>query len=228
MSPGKRTKGECVFCGRAMTSGGLIRHLKACDQRQEAIRDADQNKKSGLNQMLYHLQIKNAWSSDFWLHLEINGKATLGKLDGYLRAIWLECCGHLSQFSLGRERWGTEISMSRKIEQVLEPGMELTHIYDFGTSTETAIKAVDVREGKPLGKHPIYLMARNAMPEVACEICDKPAHRLVEDYDYGGLIALCEKHVDKYSDEDYSEPFELVNSPRTGVCGYVGPAEPPY
>ena len=231
MSSGNRTKGKCVFCGRAMTSGGLVRHLRTCDRRQEAIRDANKNNKDGQNQMLYHLQIKNTWSSDFWLHLEINGTAVLAELDGYLRPIWLERCGHLSQFTLGRERWGTEISMARKVEQVLEPEMELTHIYDFGSSTETIIKTVDVREGKPLDKHPIYLMARNDMPETECDQCGKPARWLRENYtgDSGEwLLALCNKHVDEYSDDDYSEPFEMVNSPRLGVCGYMGPAEPPY
>lgn len=230
MSPRQQSKGVCVFCGHDMTSGGLIRHLKTCDRRREAIEAANRNKKSGQKQRLYHLQIRNAWSSDFWLHLEINGNATLGELDGYLRAIWLECCGHLSQFTVGQERWGTEISMSRKMEQTLEPGLELTHIYDFGTSTETVIKAVDAREGYPSSKHPIYLMARNNMPEVECDICGEPARWLCEDYtdDYGEWMVLCDEHVAEYSDEDYSEPFEIVNSPRLGVCGYVGPAEPPY
>jgi hypothetical protein len=205
--------------------------LEACEKRQEAIQTANQNNQNGRSQTLYHLQIKNAWASDFWLHLEMNSTATLADLDRYLRAIWLECCGHLSQFISGRERWGTEISMSRKIEQILEPDMELTHINDFGSSTETLIKAVDVREGKPLSKHPIYLMARNATPEIACEECDKPARWLREDYenDFGEwLTALFDDHLGKYAGEDFSEPFEMVNSPRLGVCRYMGPAEPPY
>jgi len=34
----------------------------------------------------------------------MRGSATLAKLDDYLRAIWLECCGHLSKFTIGG--WG--------------------------------------------------------------------------------------------------------------------------
>jgi len=34
----------------------------------------------------------------------MRGSATLTKLDDYLRAIWLECCGHLSKFTIGG--WG--------------------------------------------------------------------------------------------------------------------------
>lgn len=226
----QQSKGACVFCGRDMTSGGLIRHLKTCDRHLEAIQVVNRKGKGRQKQRLYHLQIRNAWAPEFWLHLEINGNTILGELDGYLRAIWLECCGHMSQFSMGRKRLDTEISMSRKMEHILRPGMELTHIYDFGTSTETVIKTVDVREGHPLSKRPIYLMARNNTPEIECDLCGEPARWLGEDYtdDYGEWVALCDEHVNGNSDEDYSEFFEIVNSPRVGVCGYTGPAEPSY
>jgi hypothetical protein len=48
-------------------------------------------------------------------------------------------------------------------ESVLKIGAELTHIYDFGTSSETLIKVVGMREGKPTNAHPITLMARNIL-----------------------------------------------------------------
>jgi len=229
MSPRKQSQGECVFCGREMTKGGLSRHLKTCMRRQEAINAVESEEKASQKQRLYHLQIQDVWSSDFWLHLEMNGNATLEDLDHYLRAIWLECCGHLSQFSVGG-RSRQEISMSRKIERVLQPGVELTHIYDFGTSSETLVKAVDVTEGWPLTKHPIYLMARNKMPEAVCAECGKPAgwlcmECLIED---GEWTTLCKKHTEEHPHEDYGDPISLVNSPRLGMCGYDGPAEPPY
>jgi hypothetical protein len=37
---------------------------------------------------------------DYWLHLEAPITATLRALDGYLRDLWLECCGHLSIFEI--------------------------------------------------------------------------------------------------------------------------------
>ncbi|MBU0702317.1 MAG: hypothetical protein KKC18_00425, partial [Chloroflexi bacterium] len=122
-----------------------MRHLKTCPQRKEAISEANQG--SGERQVLYHLQIQDAWQGDFWLHLEMEGSATLADLDYYLRAIWLECCGHLSRFSVGG--WGgSEIPKGRRVEQIFRPGLELVHIYDFGTSSETLIKVVDLRKGK--------------------------------------------------------------------------------
>src|SRR5680860_680290 len=99
MAQSKRTRGACAYCGRELTRGGMARHLDSCDRRTEAVAAAD--RKSGENWPLFHLQVQDAWDGDFWLHLEMNGSATLKQLDDYLRAIWLECCDHMSQFSVG-------------------------------------------------------------------------------------------------------------------------------
>jgi hypothetical protein len=227
MARGKQSKGKCAFCGREMAKGGLTRHLPTCSQRQEAIAGAAQRR--GKNQNLYHLQVQDNWNGDYWLHLEMNGSATLADLDHYLRTIWLECCGHLSQFSVGG--WsGEEIPMKTRAEQVFEPGVELTHIYDFGTSSETLVKTVGVREGKPLTSHPIALLARNDPPEDYCMECRQPASWLCLEclYELDEPGTFCDEHVKDHPHEEYGEPLRLVNSPRLGMCGYSGPAEPPY
>ncbi len=227
MSRRKQSRGKCIFCGREMTKGGLTRHFSACSQRQGTIKTA--GNKAGKVQQLYHLQVQPDWPSDFWLHLEMKGSATLGNLDDYLRAIWLECCGHLSQFSVGGWR-GQEIPIGTRISQVFQPGVTLTHIYDFGTSSETLIKAVGMRSGKSLSPHPIMLMARNNLPVEVCMECDRPASSLCLEcmykIDESGL--LCDQHAKTHPHEGYGAPMPLVNSPRVGMCGYDGPAEPPY
>ena len=159
----------------------------------------------------------------------MKGSAKLADLDSYLRAIWLECCGHLSQFSVGGWQ-GDEIPMKNRIDRVFRPGVELTHIYDFGTSSETLVKAVGVRQGNPLTKHPIFLMARNDPPEVLCMECDQPATWLCLEcvYELDEPGTLCDEHAQDHPHDEYGEPMPLVNSPRVGMCGYTGPAEPPY
>ena len=221
----KQTRGACVFCGREMTRGGLNRHLASCAKRKEANAAAP----DGASQTLYHLVARAAYTPDFWLHLEVNGRAALRDLDGYLRAIWLECCGHMSQFSIGG--WaGREIPMSRTVESVFSRNVELTHIYDFGSSTHTLIKPVGTRQGRPLTGSPVYLMARNNMPDAECDECGEPAGWYCEDcfVETGEWIALCQKHLIEHDHDEYGGPTPLVNSPRLGVCGYRGPAEPPY
>lgn len=227
MARRQQSRGACAFCERQMTKGGLSRHLASCTQRQQAMETA--NRRLGKQQKLYHLQLQDAWQGTFWLHLEMNGAATLEDLDDYLRAIWLECCGHLSQFSIGG--WtGQEIPKTTRAERVFQPGVEFTHIYDFGTSTETLVKVVSIREGKPLTKYPIALMARNQPPVVSCMECDQPASWLCMEcmYEEDKSGTLCDAHVAEHPHEDYGDPVQLWNSPRVGECGYDGPAEPPY
>ena len=224
---GKQSRGACTYCGTVVAKNSMAKHLAACPKRQEVIENAEHGK--GSTETLYHLRVQDSWRREYWLNLEMSGSRTLKDLDSYLRCIWLECCGHMSQFSVGG--WeGSKIPMSRKISQVFQPGVELTHIYDFGTSSETLIKVVGTREGKPTTKHPVVLMARNTAPEYPCMECEKPATWLcmecVIEEDESG--ALCDEHVKTHPHEDYGEPTELVNSPRIGMCGYIGPANPPY
>jgi hypothetical protein len=223
----QQSKGKCAYCGQEKTKGVMTKHLSACPEHQSLIEKAERNKAD--SETLYHLRVQDAWRKEFWLDLEMRGSATLKDLDSYLRAIWLECCGHLSQFSLGGWR-GEEISMKRKIQEVFQPGVELTHIYDFGTSSETLIKAIGTREGKPTTRRPIALMARNLMPEAHCIECGQPAawlcnECLIEQEVWG---TLCDDHAQSHPHDNYGEPIRLVNSPRLGMCGYDGPAEPPY
>ncbi len=78
----------------------------------------------------YHLRVE---AGPYFLQLLMDGDATLKKLDAFLRKIWLECCGHLSRFSVG---------MTRKASQVFEPGIQLDYEYDFGSTTELTVKVL--------------------------------------------------------------------------------------
>jgi len=205
----------------------MPKHLASCPQRKAQVASTEQARRKP--EPLYHLRAQDAAASAFWLDLEVRGSAKLSDIDAYLRAIWLERCGHLSQFSIGGWR-GAEIASQRRVDAVFRPDVELTHIYDFGSSSETRIKAIGQREGVPLTSRPMVLMARNLMPETLCIECGQPATRLcmecmIENDSPG---TLCEPHAATHPHDNYGEPGELFNSPRVGMCGYEGPAEPPY
>jgi hypothetical protein len=227
MPRGKQSKGKCTYCGQEVAKNGVTKHLAACAKWKDAVTQTDHKKSS--SETLYHLRVQAAGLPQFWLDLEMRGSATLKNLDHYLRAIWLECCGHMSQFSFGGWR-GNKIAIKCRVEDVLELGAELTYIYDFGTSSETLIKVVGKREGKPVTSHPITLLVRNVMPESECIECKQPAawlcmECLIEEERWG---TLCDKHMEGHPHDNYGEPVPLVNSPRMGLCGYDGPAKPPY
>ncbi|MBS1789410.1 MAG: hypothetical protein JST85_16915 [Acidobacteria bacterium] len=219
--------GICAYCEQEVAKNAVTKHLSTCPQRREALAKAEASKNKSEN--LYHLRIQAAYLKDFWLDLEMRSSATLEDLDEYLRAIWLECCGHMSMFS--PKGWGSdEIPKSRKAEQVFHPGDKLVHIYDFGTESETHIAVSDVREGKATTKHPIALLVRNLQPKMECIECGKPAawfcnECFIEEETSG---TLCNDCVEEHPHDNYGDPIELCNSPRMGMCGYEGPADPPY
>jgi hypothetical protein len=219
--------GTCAYCGEIITKRGVSKHLEKCPKRQEALASAAASNRPV--ETLWHLRVLDAYNKDFWLDLEMVGSASLDKLDKYLRAIWLECCGHLSEFTIGG--WGgTEIGKARKANAIFEPGLVLRHLYDFGTTSDTDIRVVRPREGKPTSKHPIALLARNRMPEATCQECGQPAKWLCIEclYEEDKSGYLCDEHMEEHPHENYGEPMPLINSPRTGMCGYDGPAQPPY
>lgn len=227
MATRKESRGVCQFCGGQFAKRSMTKHLATCKSAQEAIATAD----AGTSQedSVYHLVIQDRYSKAFWLHLEMTGTAKLKDLDSYLRAIWLECCGHLSEFSQGG--WGTgKVAMTTQAKTVFERYDELEHIYDFGTSSETMIKVVGKRKGKPLTQHPIFLMARNEMPIETCMECDNAANWLCVEciYEHEETGYLCDQHAETHPHDNYGEPMRLVNSPRMGMCSYEGPAEAPY
>jgi len=227
MARAKQTKGICSYCEKAVAKNGATRHFATCTAWQEAVTEAEQSKRK--SESLYHLRVQAAGQPEYWLQLEMRGKATLEDLDSYLRAIWLECCDHLSQFSFGGWR-GDEIPMRSVIKNVFHQGAELTHIYDFGSSSETLIKHVGDRLGKSITSHPITLLMRNEVPVYECMECQQPATWLCMEcrIEKGESGLLCDSHVKEHPHEDYGEPTPFVNSPRMGICGYTGPAEAPY
>lgn len=227
MAQKSESRGTCFFCGETIFKRSITNHLEKCTKRLEAIQAAGSG--SQAQDKLWHLRVQDVYIKEYWLDLEMVGSASLEKLDFYLRAIWLECCSHLSKFTIGG--WGgKEIGKTRKANNIFESGLVLRHLYDYGTTSETDIKVVNFRIGARISKNPIYLMARNLPPVAHCQECGKPAAWLciecISETDTSGL--LCDEHKEEHPHDNYGEPMRIFNSPRVGMCGYDGPAMPPY
>ncbi|MCC7347317.1 MAG: hypothetical protein IT538_07945 [Variibacter sp.] len=93
--------------------------------------------------------------------------------------------------------------------------------YDFGSTTELALKVVGVRE-QGTEKGNVMLLALNDMPETVCDQCGAcPATQICTDCEWSGKGWLCDDCAAAHEcGEDMFLP--VVNSPRTGVCGYAG------
>lgn len=119
-----------------------------------------------------------------------------------------------------------EENMDKALGDVLKVGTKFDHEYDFGSTTELTLKVLSEREGVALGKKkaPVVLLARNEAPEILCEVCGQPAVLVCTNCNWGGVAysnqgAVCKKCAKKHKCGD-DMMLPIVNSPRTGVCGY--------
>lgn len=224
---GPQSKGKCGFCGGEFAKGGMSRHLQTCAQRKAAQAVAGPKAKE-LD--LLHLAVEGRDRPMYWMHLEMPATTTLTTLDGFLRETWLECCGHLSAFSLGPDRyespgaggdWSDGVPMCGvKLSQIVQPGDKFLHEYDFGTTTELLLRVVDAYAAPFKGKD-IRILAQNDPPDLRCDECGSPATQICAECQYEDKGLLCATHAE---DHECGEEMLLpvVNSPRMGMCGYTG------
>lgn len=162
------------------------------------------------------------------MHLAVPVTAPLRKLDDFLRDIWLECCGHMSAFEINGVRYASErideeMSTNAPLSRVLDVETQFFYEYDFGSTTELALKVVALRgQGTPKGA--VQLLARNEAPQISCSECDaQPATQICAECACNGEGEgwLCEACAAAHEcGEEMSLP--VVNSPRVGVCAYSG------
>ena len=225
-----KTKGTCHFCQKPFAKGGMSRHLGTCEKRQAAMQEPLGTGRGKVRTtQLFHLQVEGAPNSEYWMHLEMPADASLKVLDTFLRGVWLECCGHMSQFHIEGQVYSIypdasfgDRNMNHKLERVLASGMIFGHEYDFGTTTALKLKVVGEREGQVRGRT-IQVMARNEPPPIKCAECDKPATDVCSIciWENERVAWVCEDHAEEHEcGEDMLLP--VVNSPRVGMCGYAG------
>jgi len=96
----------------------------------------------------------------------------------------------------------------------------LAYEYDFGSTTELLLTVVSEFESS-MKKGKVEILARNEAPQIKCNNCEKLATTICVDCIYDGTGWLCDDCAQGHGCD--SEMFlPVVNSPRTGVCGYEG------
>lgn len=146
------TDGHCTVCGESYTKRGMTRHLTSC------LGDLPTTDGSSL----VHLRVIATHRPDYWLHLAVKEMTTLDALDGFVCDLWLECCGHMSAFTIGDieytkpytegettamagvDRRPMDVALSSVVETTAtDQDREFMHEYDFGTTTELTVRVVD-------------------------------------------------------------------------------------
>lgn len=216
--------GKCSLCGGIFDKSAMTRHLVACRAKSDVASGSGGRAGPGT---AFHLLVEGRYAPEYWMHLEVPARATLELLDGFLRDVWLECCGHLSAFSIEGVTYSPDPSgqfddesMDIPLSEVLRPGLKFRHEYDFGSTTHLVGKVISEAETRLKGKG-VRVLARNEPPVIPCGKCGQPAVEVcaecVGDKD-GWLCKAC-AHEHECGDEMF---LPVVNSPRVGVCGYTG------
>ncbi|MHB0868836.1 MAG: hypothetical protein ACYC5J_05210 [Chloroflexota bacterium] len=225
------SRGKCSYCGAGYTRAGMTRHLESCKVRRAAL-EALAGPRKGRRTKMLHLVVAGRYLPEYWMHLEAPAGATLVDLDDFLRETWLECCGHLSAFTIdGRDYMSVldedfffeldELDMEVALGKVLRLGTSFLHRYDFGTTTELALRVVSERMGH-VEADLVRVLARNDPPETACDSCGKSAAWVCAQCIYDGVGWLCDDCAGKHECGE-GMLLPVVNSPRVGMCGYTGP-----
>lgn len=163
------------------------------------------------------IRVQSAGAPMYWMDCAVRINANLNHLDSLLRRIWLECCGHLSEFSAGnRQRVDMRVSIERALALA---GNRLGYEYDFGSTT--ALVVTDLRPVGVVLEKPIRVVARNEPPVWPCDVCGAPATAICTQCLYDEQGFCCATHASQHEcGSDMLLP--VVNSPRMGVCGYAG------
>ncbi len=102
------SKGVCSFCKGEIEKAKMTQHLKYCKQRVTEIATELESTPALKKTRLFHILVEGRYNPQYWMHLELSASDTLADLDDFLRAIWLECCGHLSEFTIGGTSYSSE------------------------------------------------------------------------------------------------------------------------
>jgi len=204
----------CNLCGSAFSRKGMTRHVKSCLPKYLDRLAAERSSR------LVCLKVAATHAPDYFLHLLVPARSTFEFLDLFLRDIWLECCGHMSAFFYPGSYYPIRKRIS--VGEVLSPGTKLGYQYDFGSTTDLTIQSIDLYQGAWEPEDGVLIIARNAQPIVPCDACSRhPAVWICTECQWAEGGWLCETCAKKHDcDEEMFLP--VVNSPRSGVCGYAG------
>lgn len=200
----------------------MTRHLVLCKQRKSRLRmlSGDQ----GSKKTVFHLLVEGRYLHGYWIHIEAPIDATLKYLDSFLRRTWLDCCGHLSAFTIEGKTYLSkpaedEKDMDVQLGEILRSKIRFYHKYDFGTTTELTLRVVSEREEKTRGKS-VQVLARNDPPSITCS-CGKIATQVCSVCISSCEDWLCDECARKHRCGEESL-LPVVNSQRVGMCGYTG------
>ena len=221
--------GTCALCENMVNDITASGHLIECIAQQNLPAPSGTDP-PGYDQSL-NLSVHDG-NGLYWMELAVRANTTLRQLDDFLRGMWLECCGHLSEFTILGTRYSNlapnpddpnpaairadywmeddEEHMDVAVANVMPVDALVSYEYDYGSTTELFVENLG-RHGDLVGLlHPrqpwhgdhIAVLARNE-PDEECVACGETAR--------WRLLA---------QDSDAREPIPFCDGCRPGAGRY--------
>jgi hypothetical protein len=209
MAKQSQNSGVCALCGHRATKATMVAHVETCTAAHD---------KPGRSQPLVMLRFDAVGQTRYWLVVETAADSRLTSIDALLRQLWLECCGHMSAFRVGRRELAMTTPAAVAFARI---GTKVEYEYDFGSTTALTGELVATRHGS-IGRASVRLLARNDPPTWPCSRCKSPATVVCPYCVDSGDGLFCDAHGGAHEHADEEVYLPVVNSPRMGVCGYTG------
>ena len=122
----QKTNGICSLCGGIFGKTAMKKHIVQCFQKHPS------RKPTGfsvpIQTRLFTILVRGNFMHEYWMYIEAPSNSLLRGLDNFLRNIWVECCGHLSSFTINDIKYISETyeyfkedkSMNYSLEKVLK------------------------------------------------------------------------------------------------------------
>jgi len=244
-----KSEGKCHFCGKTFAKAGINRHLakhlegKILEEQpgKSFLLKVETNPAYGSTGYFLSLWMDGETKMEtldiflrkIWLeccgHLSaftdpVKRRQRTGGW-GFFEAAELLEQGKIKEYEKLMEETKGEISLGRKAKDALYKDFKIEYEYDFGSTTALLITVLHEYPIKAAKK--IILLSRNEPLPILCEECGKePAAEVCIAHSWEESSLFCVKCAKKHSKqcddfEDYAA-MPIVNSPRFGVCEYVG------
>lgn len=201
--------GTCLLCRAVVSKKMALQHGENC------------LRSSGWPVGLFPsfiIRVEDRHDPTYWLIVLARHGALLSDLDCLIRDVWVECCDHLSCFTIGNKTYmNTNEEMDIPLADLITAGSLFSYQYDFGSTTELRLKVLGETPVMP-PEGQVCLTARNNRPSFPCSICGKEAELYVTDSEEEEHGEYCCLGCTIPLDDVYIQLIE--NSPRSGVCAY--------
>ena len=217
----KKTNGTCSFCNNSFSKTKMKVHLESCKQEKAA-----PSGKQTPTKKAFLILADGSFLHEYWIYFEVTANAHLKRIDDFLRDTWVECCGHLSVFTINGKMYQSEsnelfddLTMNYRLDELLEKCTTFEYEYDSGNPTQLDLKVISEYQTEDADSSSINVLARNDLPMILCENCGNPATYICTYCEILEEGWLCDNCADGHEcGEEMLLP--VVNSPRVGVCGY--------